>query len=106
MSAGKRLPGTPIPKHLWDGFEGIKIAGDSWGDPDNQLVVLQHGGGQTRHAWKGAGETLGAAGYHAIALDARGHGDSDWAGEGNYGLAALINHFISFICFSLDTVDG
>lgn len=90
MSAGKRLPGTPIPKHLWDGFEGIKIAGDSWGDPDNQLVVLQHGGGQTRHAWKGAGETLGAAGYHAIALDARGHGDSDWAGEGNYGAEKMV----------------
>ena len=28
------------------------------------------------------------------------------AGEGNYGLAALINHFISFICFDLDIVDG
>jgi non-heme chloroperoxidase len=90
MSAGKRLPGTPIPKHIWDGFEGIKIAGDSWGDPNNQLVVLQHGGGQTRHAWKGAGETLGAAGYHAIALDARGHGDSDWAGEGNYGAEKMV----------------
>jgi pimeloyl-ACP methyl ester carboxylesterase len=40
-------------------------------------VVLQHGGGQTRHAWKGAGESLGRAGYHAVAFDARGHGASD-----------------------------
>ena len=60
------------------------IAGDSWGDPGGPLVVLQHGGGQTRHAWKGAGETLGASGYHAVAYDARGHGDSDWAKAGNY----------------------
>jgi pimeloyl-ACP methyl ester carboxylesterase len=90
MSAGKRLPGTPIPKHIWEGHEGINIAGDSWGNPDNQLVILQHGGGQTRHAWKGAGETLGAAGYHAIALDARGHGDSDWAGEGNYSADKMV----------------
>jgi non-heme chloroperoxidase len=27
---------------------------------------------------------LGAAGYHAVALDARGHGDSDWAPDGAY----------------------
>ena len=84
MSAGERLLGTPTPMHVWIGYEGVKIAGDSWGDPNGPLVVLQHGGGQTRHAWKGAGETLGEAGYHAVAFDARGHGDSDWAGEGNY----------------------
>ena len=81
MSAGERLPGTPVPGHIWDGYEGIKIAGDTWGNPNNQLVILQHGGGQTRHAWKGAGETLGLAGYHAVAFDARGHGDSEWPGK-------------------------
>ena len=77
MSAGERLPGTPIPMHTWTGAGGITIAGDTWGDPNGPLVVLQHGGGQTRHAWKGAGETLGAAGYHAVAYDARGHGDTE-----------------------------
>ena len=90
MSAGQRLPGTPVPGHIWDGYEGVKIAGDTWGDPNNQLVILQHGGGQTRHAWKGAGETLGLAGYHAVAFDARGHGDSEWAGEGNYGADKMV----------------
>jgi|TARA_Y100001934_G_scaffold95734_1_gene118241 non-heme chloroperoxidase len=65
--------------HRWDGHGGVSIAGDTWGDPDAQLVMLLHGGGQTRHAWKGAGETLGKSGYHAVAFDARGHGDSDWA---------------------------
>jgi non-heme chloroperoxidase len=61
------------------------IAGDTWGDANGPLVALLHGGGQTRHAWKGAGETLGAAGYHAVAFDARGHGDSDWADAAAYG---------------------
>jgi len=79
MSAGERLPGTPVPMHRWDGHGGVMIAGDTWGDPEGQLVMLLHGGGQTRHAWKGAGETLGESGYHAVAFDARGHGDSDWA---------------------------
>ncbi len=79
MSAGERLPGTPVPMHRWNGHGGVTIAGDTWGDPEAQLVMLLHGGGQTRHAWKGAGETLGNSGYHAVAFDARGHGDSDWA---------------------------
>ncbi len=76
--------------HIWDGVGGVRIAGDSWGDPSGPLVVLQHGGGQTRHAWRGAGEVLGQSGYHAIALDARGHGDSDWSSEGDYERETMI----------------
>ncbi len=90
MSAGTRLPGTPVPMHTWPGSGGITIAGDRWGDPDGPLVLLQHGGGQTRHAWKGAGQVLGAAGYCAIAFDARGHGDSDWSPAGNYGQDVMV----------------
>jgi len=88
-SAGERLPGTPDPMHTWPGA-GITIAGDTWGDPDGPLVVLQHGGGQTRHAWKGAGETLGKAGYHVVAFDARGHGDTDWADPEAYGTDFMV----------------
>ena len=90
MSAGRRLPGTPEPMHYWTGVNGLKLAGDMWGDPNGPLVVLQHGGGQTRHAWKGAGEVLGAAGYHAVAFDARGHGDSEWTDDGLYGQDVMV----------------
>lgn len=90
-SAGSRLPGTPEPMHYWPGFNGLRLAGDAWGDVNGPLIILQHGGGQTRHAWKGAGVTLGAAGYHAVAFDARGHGDSDWAPDGNYGQDAMVS---------------
>ena len=93
----KRLPGTPDPMHYWQGSGGIRIAGDSWGDPKGPLVLLQHGGGQTRHAWKGAGETLGAAGYHAVAFDARGHGDSDWAPDGAYGQNAMVEDLVCVV---------
>ncbi|MEP7115301.1 MAG: alpha/beta hydrolase [Ilumatobacteraceae bacterium] len=74
----------------WVGAGGLRLAGDSWGDPGGPLVLLQHGGGQTRHAWKGTGETLGAAGYHAVAFDARGHGDSDWDPDGDYSQDAMV----------------
>jgi non-heme chloroperoxidase len=76
--------------HRWKGLGGVMIVGDSWGDPTGPLVLLQHGGGQTRHAWRGAGEALGAAGYHAVAFDARGHGDSDWAPDGAYGQDPMV----------------
>jgi len=90
MGAGERLPGTPVPDHKWQGAGGVTIAGDSWGDAGGQLVILLHGGGQTRHAWKGAGEALGASGYHAVAFDARGHGDSDWAAAECYGADFMV----------------
>src|SRR5271156_1227342 len=90
MTAGSRLPGTPEPMHMWPRAGGIRIAGDDWGDPNGPLVMLMHGGGQTRHAWKGTGELLAKAGYHAVAFDARGHGDSDWAEDGSYGQDAMV----------------
>jgi pimeloyl-ACP methyl ester carboxylesterase len=73
------------------------IAGDTWGDPNGPLVVLQHGGGQTRHAWRGAGETLGNAGYHAVAFDARGHGDSGWAQADEYGPDYMVKDLICVV---------
>lgn len=76
--------------HRWLGAQGVTIAGDSWGGPEGPLVLLQHGGGQTRHAWKNVGEALGAVGYYAVAFDARGHGDSDWAADGVYGQDIMV----------------
>jgi non-heme chloroperoxidase len=83
--------------HRWEGVGGVAIVGDSWGNPDGPLVLLQHGGGQTRHAWRGAGETLGSVGYHAVAFDARGHGDSDWAPDGVYGQDIMVEDLIKVI---------
>lgn len=90
MSAGERLPGAPNPMHYWEGHGGVRIAGDSWGDPEAPVVFLLHGGGQTRHAWRGAGTLLAEQGYRAIALDARGHGDSDWAADGDYERSTMV----------------
>lgn len=96
MSAGERLPGAPEPMAYWDGA-GVKIAGDRWGDPSGRLVVLQHGGGQTRHAWRGVGETLGRAGYNTVSLDARGHGDSEWAADGNYDRDIMVEDLVRVV---------
>lgn len=76
--------------HHWRGAGNVRIAGDTWGSPSGPLVLLLHGGGQTRHAWKGVGQMLARAGYFAVAFDARGHGDSDWAPDGQYSQNAMV----------------
>lgn len=57
---------------------GLTLVGDAFGDPAAAPVLLLHGGGQTRHAWGDAGRALAAQGFYAVALDQRGHGESDW----------------------------
>lgn len=64
--------------------DGIILAAESHGPDDGLPVILAHGGGQTRHAWHAAAKRLGNKGLRAVALDLRGHGDSDWSPEGKY----------------------
>ncbi len=71
------------------GRHGLRIAATAWGDPDCRTVVLLHGGGQTRHAWGQACERLALGGYYAVSLDLRGHGDSEWAPNGDYSLRVM-----------------
>jgi pimeloyl-ACP methyl ester carboxylesterase len=61
------------------------------------VVLLLHGGGQTRHSWRNTGRRLAADGWSAIAVDARGHGESEWAPDGDYGIDALVADLTSII---------
>lgn len=79
----------------WLGRNGLVLAGDTWGRAADPLVLLLHGGGQTRHAWKGVGEALARRGYHVAAFDARGHGDSGWAPDGDYSLHSMVDDLVA-----------
>lgn len=68
--------------------DGLSLVADVGGADNAPTVILAHGGGQTRHSWSGAMERLIQEGYHVINFDARGHGESDWAPDGNYSLDA------------------
>jgi pimeloyl-ACP methyl ester carboxylesterase len=70
------------------GAAGIELAADVEGPWHGPVVVLLHGGGQTRHAWKGTGGILADEGFFAVTVDLRGHGESDWAPDGDYRLDA------------------
>ena len=79
------------------GHGDIKIAADVWGSNNEELVILLHGGGQTRHAWGDTGKKLAEAGYHSVALDLRGHGDSEWHADGDYSIRAYKDDLVSII---------
>jgi pimeloyl-ACP methyl ester carboxylesterase len=54
-----------------------------WGHPDAPPIVLLHGGHQSCHSWDLVSLHL-ARKYHVLALDQRGHGDSEWARDVEY----------------------
>ncbi|MEB3051185.1 alpha/beta hydrolase [Mycolicibacter sp. MYC123] len=67
----------------------VRIIADRHGDPDARAVVFLHGGGQTRRSWGRAAAAVAERGWQAVTVDLRGHGESDWASEGDYRLVSF-----------------
>lgn len=80
---------TTITQIELRGRDGIRLAADTAGDPGNPPIVLLHGGGQTRHSWGTALRGLAERGWYVTSVDLRGHGDSEWAADGDYRLEAF-----------------
>jgi pimeloyl-ACP methyl ester carboxylesterase len=79
-------------KVVFHGAGGASLAATEWhpatAPPEGRPpVLLLHGGGQTRHAFAGTARALAAAGFVAVALDQRGHGDSAWVTDGAYAFS-------------------
>jgi len=71
------------------GRDGLRLRADEFGDPNGPPVVLLHGGGQTRYAWGSTARVLAERGWHVFRVDLRGHGESDWPDDGDYGPEAF-----------------
>lgn len=71
------------------GATGLTLVATETGPATGQPVLLLHGGGQTRQAWAATALALAKRGYRAVALDMRGHGESDWAPDGYYHVDAF-----------------
>jgi len=59
-----------------------------WGDPTLPTLLLLHGGNQSAHSWDLVSLHL-ADRFHILALDQRGHGDSEWARDADYSSNAM-----------------
>lgn len=97
MSATRSEPTTVI----FRGAEDLALVADEWNNPvedeagsdgfdeSRPSVLMLHGGGQNRFSWKKTGQILAGRGLHVVALDSRGHGDSDRSPDATYTVEAL-----------------
>jgi pimeloyl-ACP methyl ester carboxylesterase len=58
-----------------------------WGDHAGRPILFLHGGGQTCRTWDVVCHELSRE-YRCIAVDQRGHGDSEWSYESDYRVEA------------------
>jgi pimeloyl-ACP methyl ester carboxylesterase len=89
------------------GANGLNLVADEWNRGavpagDRATILMLHGGGQNRHSWKNTGQVLADDGFHVVALDSRGHGDSDRAPGAEYSLELLCADVLNV----LDTIAG
>ena len=75
----------------------VVLRGERSGHPADPVVVLLHGGGQTRHSWARTALELSAKGFQVVNLDLRGHGESDWAPDGDYSIDAFADDVASVL---------
>ena len=64
---------------------GISLAHRDWGEPGAPVTVLLHATGESSASWAPLAPTL-ARSSRVVAVDLRGHGDSDWPGAYSLGV--------------------
>jgi len=87
-----RQKGVPFTQENEPTDHQVRVNGMSfhyleWGNPANPTILMLHGGSQQAHSWDFVSLPLSEH-YHILALDQRGHGDSDWASDGDYTIEA------------------
>jgi esterase len=68
----------PHPRDVFLHTGGPRLHALDWGTAGSPPVLLLHGAAQTAHSFDEVAPAL-ARHHHVVALDQRGHGDSDWA---------------------------
>ena len=82
--AGIQTESLPLPVEGRVRVNGLSLRYLDWGDRAAPAIVLLHGGGQSARTWDACCLVL-ARRHRCLALDQRGHGDSDWSPEAAYG---------------------
>ena len=81
--AGLEIPEFVAPDHLHRVIDGLRLHCVDWGIRGRLPVLFLHGGGQTARTWDLPCLAL-RRDFHCLALDQRGHGDSEWSNSLDY----------------------
>jgi pimeloyl-ACP methyl ester carboxylesterase len=76
-------------------LHGQRFHYTEWGEPSAPPVLLLHGVTGHARTWDGEARAL-AERYRVLALDQRGHGDSDPAPDGDYSTDSLVGDVAAF----------
>jgi pimeloyl-ACP methyl ester carboxylesterase len=109
-------PDQDAVREGWFENDGLRLHYRTWGRPERPAVVCLHGGAHTLAVWRDLAARL-AADWFVVALDQRGHGESDWSPEKRYGrddfvgdLVALVDRFgfdrVAFVGHSMGGNNG
>lgn len=80
---GKKTPMAGRVRDHYVDCRGLKVHVVEWQGPVDQTILLHHGFLDQARSWDPVAGAL-ARRYRVLAVDARGHGDSGWIGEGGY----------------------
>ena len=80
---GVTFASEAAPRDRFVDANGLRFHYLDWGEADAPPIVLLHGFAQTCHSWDFVALSL-CDRFRVVALDQRGHGDSDWAPDGDY----------------------
>jgi pimeloyl-ACP methyl ester carboxylesterase len=65
--------------------DSLRLHHLDWGVPERPTLLLVHGSRLHAHVWNDFCRRYSSR-YHIVAVDQRGHGDSGWCPQQNYGL--------------------
>lgn len=85
----------------------MRLATREWGEPGRPLAVLVHGVTSSSGAWWRVGPWFAGHGWHAVAVDLRGHGESPRmsGGEGLPDLASDVQETVAPLLAPGEAVD-
>ncbi|MBW2650436.1 MAG: alpha/beta hydrolase [Deltaproteobacteria bacterium] len=84
-----------MPQDKYLDINGLRLHYLDWGNNGHQPMLLLHGFTAHAHVWDDFALNFGSY-YHVIALDQRGHGESQWSKEGSYSIE---DHFVDLTNF-------
>jgi len=81
--AGLSAPDVSLPESRHVHIQNLRFHYLDWGGRGRAPILFLHGGGQSAHTWDLVCAVLRSE-HRCVALDQRGHGDSDWSDSLDY----------------------
>jgi esterase len=95
-TAGIRLPNLALPDEHHVLLGRMRLHYLDWGTKGRPPVLFLHGGGLNAHTWDLVCASLKPE-RHCVALDQRGHGESEWSPQMDYTTESQVGDLEAFV---------